>query len=155
MASEEMRSRPGWIRRTMGRAGRVVKFVYLGDTSEVRDTHEYFKRRMHRVLHPGLYARHETFGEACDRLGVTAGDVERRIAELRSAGLLYKAIALVAFAVFCMMPVVAHPISHGVMSTLVLAVALAKASVLRWRQAQCEQRTLMPYAAFWRKWWAR
>lgn len=155
MADKQNPSHPGWMRRTAGRVGRAVKFVYVGDTSEVRNTHRYFKQRMHRALNPGVYARQETFAEACERLGLSPEDVARRAAELRSSAVLYKAIAAVALGVFCMMPLVTHPISHAVMSALVLAVALAKLSVVRWRQGQCEQHTLMPYVAFWRQWWGR
>ena len=155
MAADDTPPRRGLIRRTVGGAGRMLKFAYLGDTSEIRNNHQFFKQRLHRVLHPGESANNETFEQACERLGVTDADVARRASELHRSVLLYRIVAVIALAVFCLMPWVSHPINHAVMCTLVLTMALVKLSVVRWRQGQCEHRTLMGYLAFWRQLWSK
>lgn len=149
----EQPKKPGILRRGAGRVGRFVRFSLVGDVSEVKQTHAFFKARVDRVLNASKYARTETFEQACERLGLSDRDVIRRASELRSAAVLYWGVAAIAFAIFCATPFVDNPLSHGLASFMVMCVALAKASVLRWRQAQCEHRSLMPYGAYWRAWW--
>ncbi|MDQ1090610.1 hypothetical protein QE400_000023 [Xanthomonas sacchari] len=132
---------------------RVARIVYVGDLSEIRRTHAYFRDRLARVWNQGRGARKETFQEASDRLGLTAQDIERRASELRSQSVLYLGIAALAFVVFMLLPFVRNPFSHATMSLLVMLLALSKYSVSRWRQAQCEQRTLVAYVAYWSRWW--
>src|ERR1044072_8814021 len=71
-------AKPGAIRRADGAFGRVAKFAFVGDTRDIRQIHAGVRARIHRLLHPGQYAHHETFAEACQRLGVSPADVEQR-----------------------------------------------------------------------------
>ncbi|MGH8077274.1 MAG: hypothetical protein ACREPE_08125 [Lysobacter sp.] len=155
-ADEETKpNRRGLIGRTVGGAGRLLKRAYIGDTTEIQTTHRFVKERLHRALHPGEFAHNETFDQAVERLGVSEEDLVNRAAQLASSAMLYLIVAIISLLVFCLMPWAAHPISHAVMSGLVLVMALAKLSVVRWRQGQIQQRSLMDYVAFWRHWWAR
>ncbi|ODU49649.1 MAG: hypothetical protein ABS98_09795 [Lysobacteraceae bacterium SCN 69-48] len=108
---------------------------------------------MAEIMNVGAEARHETFAEACDRLGLTEEDVVRRRDELQMAARVFLMVACASLLVFGYLPWSPHPVSHGLFSLLVLAMALTRYSVLRWRQAQCEQCELMTYAGYWRQWW--
>lgn len=147
-------ARKGLVRRAAAGTGRLMKFALIGDTREITMVAGMLRSRMHRLLHPGDYARTETFAEACERLGLTPEDIERRRKELASLAKLYLAIAVAALVVFGYLPWSAHRISHALCCVLVLAMALARYSVLRWRQAQCELQDLVPYLPYWRRWWA-
>lgn len=143
----------GVVRRAASAAGRATKFALIGDTREVTMLAAAMRERLRRLLRPGDYARRETFAEACERLGVSSEDVERRRDELQSSARLYLGIAIVALVVFGFLPWSQHRVSHGLSSLLVLGMALARYSVVRWRQAQCSMRELMPYVQYWRRWW--
>lgn len=148
----EVASQPA-RRGAVAGVARVARIVYLGDLTEIRRTHAYFRDRLSRVWNQGRRARKESFQEASDRLGLTPEDIARRASELRSQSVLYLGIAALALLVFMLLPFVRNPMSHATMSLLVMLLALSKYSVSRWRQAQCEQKALVPYMAYWARWW--
>lgn len=150
----------GAIRRTarsVGRGiravGRWYKWSVIGDTREITQSAAALRARLHEVLHAGDYARHETFAAACERLGLNAEDLVRRRSELQLAARMFLIVALITLFVFAYLPWSAHPVSHALFCSLVLTMALSRYSVVRWRQAQCEQCELMPYLSYWRRWW--
>ncbi len=157
---EQPPQKPGAIQRTtqkVGRgvraAGRWYKYALIGDTRQVMQSAAAIRGRMAEIMNAGAEARHETFAEACDRLGLSEEDVVRRRDELQMAARVFLMVACASLLVFGYLPWSPHPVSHGLFSLLVLVMALTRYSVLRWRQAQCEQCELMTYAGYWRQWW--
>ena len=160
MTEQQRPQGEGTIRRTTRTVGRGVravgrwyKYALVGDTRDITQSAAALRARMHQILHAGENARHETFAEACERLGLDAEDVARRRNELQLAARMFLVVAGVSLAVFAYLPWSPHPVSHGLLCLLVLAMALTRYSVVRWRQAQCEQCELMPYLRYWRQWW--
>lgn len=156
----ESDNRPGMLRRAAQRSTSIVRRggrwwlrTTMGDLTEIRRSHAHLKEGLQRMVHPELYARREQFEDAVARLGLTDEDIVERSRALGRAARAYWAAAAVAFGFLCYTPFSSRPVSQGILSGLVLGVALSRVSVARWRQAQCDRRTLMPYLDYWRGWW--
>lgn len=149
----ESAKRPGVVRRSAGAVGRFWRWSVIGDYAQFRDSAGALVRGL-RSATARQQARQEAFAEAMARLGLTAADVQQRIEELRGRSLLYGGIAGVALVIFMAMPWVTNPMSHALLSLGVFLLALVRYSAVRFRMAQCQQRELMPYWTWVRRWWA-
>ena len=121
----------------------------VGDLSVISKSFSRTRERFAKLAEEReASARHETFQEATQRLGISEDRLEKTLHALELRAAIWFALCAVAFCSLTLSGISAHPVNQAVLSIGVLLLGASQAAKSRFRAAQIHRRQLFGFWAW-------